>query len=390
MRNWAALLVLLLLSGCATTTTTPVTRHSDTVFQDQLFAAPTERYVAADLFALSEPMKHYIGTDIASELREKGGQRGLFDALYAKEQLKLEYDATMTRTAAEAFAARSGNCLSLVILTAAFAKSLDIPVRYQLVYVDDVWSRSAGLDFFDSHVNVTLGARDSIGRAGRADSKEMTIDFLPPANLGKLRTRVISEQTIVSMFMNNRAAELLTERKLDRAYWWSRAAVLHDRNYIPAYNTLGVIYKWHGNLQQAEMVFNHILGIEPENAVAMSNLILVLNELGRTSEANAVSARLKTIRPVPPFHYFDLGMAAMKAKNYLVAKAMFTKQIQRDAVNDQSHFWLAIAYYNLGDLKNARKHLGIAGETSTTKSNRELYAAKLAEINAAKAESRQR
>ena len=390
MKILAAVALLLSLAGCATTTIAPTTRHSDTVFQDQLFAAPTERYVAADLFALSEPMQKYIGTDIAGELREKGGQRGLFDALYAKDQLKLEYDARMTRSAAEAFAARSGNCLSLVILTAAFAKSLDIPVRYQMVFVEDVWSRSAGLDFFDSHVNVTLGARDAVGRVGRADSKEMTIDFLPPANLGTLRTRVISEQTIVSMYMNNRAAELLTERKLDRAYWWARAAVLQDRNFIPAYNTLGVIYKWHGDLQQAELVFNHILGIEPDNAIAMSNLILVLNGLGKTSEANSVSARLKSIRPVPPFHYFDLGLAAMKAKQYLIAKAMFTKQVQRDAVNDQSHFWLAIAYYNLGDLKSARKHLGIAVETSTTKSNRELYAAKLAEINAGKVESRQR
>jgi len=391
MKIWAAVATFLLLSACATTTAPPLTRqHNDTVFQDQLFAAPTESYAAADLFAMSAPMQQYIGTDIASELRIKGGQRGLFDALYAKDQLKLEYDARMTRTAAEAFEARSGNCLSLVILTAAFAKALEIPVRYQLVYVDDVWSRSAGLDFFDSHVNVTLGARDSIGRAGRADSKEMTIDFLPPANLGKLRTRVISEETIVSMYMNNRAAELLTERKLDRAYWWARAAVLKDRNFIPAYNTLGVIYKWHGDLKQAELVFNHILAIEPENAVAMSNMILVLKELGRTSEADVMAARLKSIRPVPPFHYFDLGLAAMKARQYLIAKTMFTKQIQRDAVNDQSHFWLAIAYYNLGDLKSARKHLGIAVETSTTKSNRELYAAKLAEINAAKAESRQR
>jgi len=41
-------------------------------------------------------------------------------------------------------------------------------------------------------------------------------------------------------------------------------------------------------------------------------------------------------------------------------------------------------------VKSARKHLAIAVETSTTKSNRELYAAKLAEISGASVQSRQR
>lgn len=389
MRSWAIPIIALMLAGCATTPTTTV-QHGATVFQDQLFAAPTERVSADDLFALSEPMQRYIGSDIAEQLREKGSQQGLFDALYGKDQLQLEYDATLTRTAAQAFEARSGNCLSLVVLTAAFAKQLGLPVRYNLVFVDDVWSRNDGLDFFDNHVNVTLGAGDGVGRKGSIDVGEMTIDFLPPSNLGKLRTRVISEATIVAMYMNNRAAELLAERKLDRAYWWARAAVLQDRYYIPALNTLGVIYKWHGNLKESELVFRQILAVEPENAIALSNMVLVLTDLGRNSEAKIVSEQLKSIRPVSPFHYFDLGLAAMKAKNYTIAKAMFTRQIQRDAANDQSQFWLALAYYHLGDVKSARKHLAIAVETSTTKSNRELYAAKLAEINGESDQRRQR
>lgn len=381
MRIWSALMTLVLLAGCATAPTAPIARQSDTVFQDQLFALPTETYVASDLFQLDEAMKRYISTDIATELRQKGGQLGLFDALYGKNQLQLEYDATMTRTASQAFQARSGNCLSLVILTAAFAKELGIRVRYQLVYVDDVWSRGNGLDFFDAHVNVTLGARELVGKVGLADPKEMTVDFLPPRNLGTLRTRVLSEQTIVSMYMNNRAAELLAQRELDRAYWWARAAIKQDSRYIPAYNTLGVIYKWHGNLREAEQVFSQILAIEPENAIAMSNLVPLFNDLGRTAEAKTLAARLKTIRPFPPFHYFDMGVEAMRSQNFKLARAMFEKQLQRDASNDQSHFWLALAFYNLGDAENALKHMAIAVDTSTTKRNRELYEAKLGKLS---------
>jgi hypothetical protein len=46
----------------------------------------------------------------------------LFDALYGNGRLRLDYDSAMTRNATEAFAARSGNCLSLVLMTAAFAR----------------------------------------------------------------------------------------------------------------------------------------------------------------------------------------------------------------------------------------------------------------------------
>jgi hypothetical protein len=41
----------------------------------------------------------------------------------------IEYDSTVTRTAAQTYAARAGNCLSLVIMTAAFAEELGLRVR---------------------------------------------------------------------------------------------------------------------------------------------------------------------------------------------------------------------------------------------------------------------
>jgi transglutaminase-like putative cysteine protease len=52
-------------------------------------------------------------------------------ALYQPDQIRLEYDAAVTRNAAQAFEARTGNCLSLVIMTAALARELGLTVRYQ-------------------------------------------------------------------------------------------------------------------------------------------------------------------------------------------------------------------------------------------------------------------
>jgi len=379
MRNWLALPLAMILAACATAP--PAVRQSELVFNDKLFLPQSERISADDVFALSPAMKHYLQTDIAADLKAKGAHQGLFDALYTQGQLKLDYDAEITRNAAQAFEARSGNCLSLVILTAALAKELGLTVRYQTVYLEEAWSRSDGIDFFDEHVNVTLGNAQSVGRTGHIDENEMTIDFLPPKDLGSRRTRVIGENTIIAMYMNNRAAEELSRRQLDHAYWWARAAISQDPLYIPAYNTLGVIYKFHGNLSEAQQVFAHILAAEPENTISMSNEVLVLTDLGRTAEANDLSERLKKIKPYPPFHFFDLGMQALQRGDYVSAKTLFAREVDRAAYFHESHFWLAVAEYRLGDVRQARKQMEVAMQLSTTSSDHALYAAKLARLN---------
>jgi len=83
---------------------------------------------ADDVFAVSPEMRRYVATGIANDVRIRGPQQGLFDALYSRNQLQLEYESTMTRNAAQAYAARAGNCLSLVIMTAAFAKEMGLKV----------------------------------------------------------------------------------------------------------------------------------------------------------------------------------------------------------------------------------------------------------------------
>ncbi len=113
----------------------------------------------SQVFALSPAMKHYLEVDIAPQLRSMGRQRGLVDALYSRAHLRLDYDTDSTRTAAEAFDARAGNCLSLVVMTAALAKHLGLPIRFQALIGQESWSRSGDLSFVNGHVNITVARR---------------------------------------------------------------------------------------------------------------------------------------------------------------------------------------------------------------------------------------
>ena len=139
-------------------------------------------------------MKRFLRTEIGGRTRGGGIQQRFAEALYTKGELRLEYESVRTRNAAETFDARTGNCLSLVIMTAALAKEIGLPVRYQRVYVDDTWSRSGDVYFSVGHVNLSLGRRQIDGGFGHNDSDMMTIDFLPPRDLRGVRTQELEER----------------------------------------------------------------------------------------------------------------------------------------------------------------------------------------------------
>jgi Tfp pilus assembly protein PilF len=366
------LLLSSLLGACATAPVTPAA----TLFQDSAFAAPAERVDVADIFALSPEMHQFLDAQITPYA--KGGARvALLDALYTDGELKLEYDAEITRNAAQAFAARSGNCLSLVVMTAALAKALDLNIRYQNVLVEEMWSRDGHIYFSVGHVNVTLRDQHFSRVSG-----ETTIDFLPPRDLPKQRGRPIDEQTVVAMYLNNRAVESLVRGRLDDAYWWAREAIVQQPSYLTAYNTLGAIYERRGLSGTAEKVFTYVLAREPKNVHVMSNLVAALNEQGHTAEAEAWSRMMTKLDPDPPFSFFNRGMAAMKDRDYPRARDLFAKEVDRAPYYHEFHYWLAAAYVGLGNYGEARKHLMIAMENSTTRRDHDVYAAKFAWVAA--------
>jgi len=379
MKYCVVLVFSMMLAACGIS---PVAPPPTGLFADRLFLDPSERISADDVFAVSAAMKHFLSTEIAREGHARHQHQALFDALYTTGKLKLEYDSAMTRNAAQAFDARAGNCLSLVIMTAAFAREIGLPIRYQLVNMDEVWSRSGDVLFSVAHVNLALGKRNIEGGFTRGDSEFLTIDFLPAQEIRTARTRAILEETVVAMYMNNRAAELLAEGKLDDAYWWSRAAIGQDSGFSNSYNTLGVIYLRHGNPVEAENVLAYALEREPRNTHIMSNLVLVLNDLGRVSESRALARKMEQLEPDPPFSFYDRGMAAVRKGDFRGARDLFAREVDRAPYYHEFHFWLAVAYIGLGEIEPARTQLTLAMETSSTVRDHNLYAAKLDRINA--------
>ena len=148
--------------------------------------------------------------------------------------------------------------------------------------------------------------------------------------------------------------------------------------FAPAYNTLGVIYLHHGDTAHAERVFAHVLADDASDTRALANLSELYQRQGRSAEASSLKARLVELEKFPPFHFFNLGIAAAKDQDWRTARGLFEREVDRADYNDEFHFWLGVADFQLGDLASARKEIDLAIRNSTTRNQHDLYAAKLA------------
>lgn len=388
-RMLLSFLLLVLASGCATPPA-PMPPATD-LFSDAGFKSPARAVRTDQLFALSSAMKEHLNTAaFRVQLRSAGPQQGLFDALYKKGDLKLQYDAEITRDAAATFAAKKGNCLSLIIMTAAFAKALGLDVVFQAVEVEDQWSRNGNMYVASTHVNLSLPVRDESLGAHVRRRTSLTIDFVPPEDSARFLVQPIDEATVVAMFLNNRAAEELAAGRIDDAYWFARAAIEKNRSYVAAYNTLGVIYQRRGEFALAERVYKRALEREREDTIVMHNLVHVLARVGKAEESRELAARLASIEPVSPFYYFQKGVKAMEQGRYQDAKRLFTREVQRSPYYHEFHFWLALAHLRLGETASANAEMARAIDTSTTDRAARLYSAKLAHLQSLAANQRKR
>lgn len=371
-------LFVALFAGCAQV---PQASGRDVraLLHDEWFAPSKEDTSPDRVFALSDAMRAYADNELRALIAHRDPRRVLIEALHNRGQLRLAYDAERTGNAAETFDSRSGNCLSLVLMTGAFARHLGLPVTFRAVQLDPQYTRAGGLTLENGHVNIMMG---HMGERPIWGAHDLVVDFLPTRELVGHSAVPLPEPTVIAMYMNNRAAETLADGRTDDAYAWARAALLQDPSHASAVNTLAVIYMRRGQQAAAEQALRFALAGEPENTAVLSNLVLVLRNTERAAEADAVAAQLKALQPYPPFHFLESGRRALANGRATEARDLFERELRRQPFQHEVHFWLAQAYAQLGNTRKAAEHLQQAKDYSTTMSSQKLYSAKLDKLRA--------
>jgi len=378
-----ALLMPLLMAGCAALPAPPPVAP---LLHDDLFGQPERPPEAAQVFALSAPMRAHLQALQQVSRSPADLPRALAESLYRPGALRLDYDASTTLNAAQAFDARAGNCLSLVVMTAAMAQALDLPVDFQRVPGGEQLRRETDLTLRTGHVNLVLGARRARpllgGGPGGIVGPRLLIDFLPPELARGLPAEPIDTPRVLAMFMNNRAVEALLAQQPAQAYAWAREALWQDGGFWPAYNTLGVVYQRAGHLDAAAAAFEHLLAQDDQQVAAMANLAQVRQAQGRDAEAARWTQRRLALEPYPPFHLLRLGQAALAAGDAAQARRLFNRELQLHGASHEVYFELARAHLAAGDPGRAEQALQQAQAFSATAVQQARYAGKLAALRA--------
>jgi Flp pilus assembly protein TadD len=330
---------------------------------------PTTAIAApAEILAVSGEMKAFLDKHVDRTAAGPLKLRLLVAAIVDTEAFGLTYDDT-TRTAAETFHNRRGNCLSFSSMFVAMARELGLDAQFQEVDVPPDWTLDKDTYVLNQHVNVHV----DLGMAGMK-----IVDF----NIGDFKAsyemRQIADARALAHYYNNIGVVRMQAGDTFAALTCFRRAIADsDRKFSPAWSNLGTLYLRNGHTAHAEAAYLQALEAAPSDLVAMSDLARLYERLGDPKRAAAFRAQLVNHRRLNPYYRYELGRQAYAAHHYDEAIGHIKYAIHKRPKEDQFYFTLGLCYYQKGDMQAAQRWLARAQEVAATDPVKRRYASKI-------------
>jgi Tfp pilus assembly protein PilF len=375
--NILFLVVFFSLSACQSAPSSVNQIDIDNLFHDELFT-PVDLVTVDDIYRLPENFVIQLRRQFQADntIRSQGVMANEWLAQYIGAQKGgFEYRDHFTRTAAETVLSRQGNCMSLVVLSAALADVLNVPVEFHDIDVEPIWDRRGGFYLVNGHVNLSLLPPVNSNIVLFSGS-EMLVDFLPERSVRAYHKKRVSKHQLTAMFYNNIAAEALVKADYDLAYALIKKSIQLDPQFVAAINTLAVIYRHKGYDDEAENVYRSALHVNDQDLSTLYNLALILGEQGRLDEWREVHKVLELARINNPFYYFDMAQQAYFDKQYQDALVWYKRAVEKADYRHEFYFGLSRAYWATGEERLAEKNLKRALALSDT-NNKQRYQMKL-------------
>ncbi|MDN4503815.1 tetratricopeptide repeat protein [Alteromonadaceae bacterium BrNp21-10] len=333
-------------------------------FHDEYFPKPENMIMESsdDIFALSEEAKHFVDQQILTERDSKKRIKLLAAAMFDKSKVSLIYTADANTTASETFNNQLANCLSMTILTYAMAEYAGLSADFQEVFIPEYWMRSEQYSVLNRHVNVRLKptalARGEIIPAALSYYADtLTVDFVVDRSTKHYKTKIIPKESVLAMYFNNKGAEEILAKNLNKAYWYFKTALQHDSSFVPAWGNLGVTYRLSHRLEWVEPVYLYALALDSENYSILENLAVLKQRVNQPEQANAIQRKLQQYRASNPYYYFRLAEEQYDNGDWHQAVRYYDRAIKLDRNVHDFYFGLAKAWFRLGNVEKSHKYL---------------------------------
>lgn len=359
-----AIVVALSMVGCQQIPDHPMVEQSRL---DQLLPRPSHEELTTiespqQIFALPDQAIQSLRGKLAIYDSTQERSYALLNFIFKQNNDSMQYINGETLTAAEALKRGQANCLSLTILAYSLANSVGFQTEFRDVKIPEYWITRNGESFLNGHVNLQVQAvyPEEKPNIVYSAGSSYVIDFERGAGLGRLPYKVISQQEIVALFYNNKAAETMEKGDYSKAMLYLRAAGRTQPSLPDTWNNLAVWYKRQGQLQLAEQAYLQSLQLDPNHSNTMANLAILYSELGRADEAQQLERKVERNREQNPYYFLMLGNEAVSQQQFAEAQKFYQRSL---TINDQiaeTHFSLAKVLLQQGRYDAAASHLNKA------------------------------
>lgn len=295
---------------------------------------------AIDIAGIDQSVIDYLEAHVDPALYGWDLVDRLQELLFSEAFLNIQYDDLANFTAAEAFAQRRANCLSLVNLYIGMARHFGLQVQYQTIQIRPVWNRRGEIMVLSEHIN-------AMGRLG--PSNRYIVDFTPEVRLQQQTARLISDREATALFFNNLAVEHLVAGELELARDNLRYALAVDPELAIAWNNMGSVMGRLGEPQLSEYSLRKAADIDRNNASAYNNLARLYYEQGDIEKADRYRRAVEAYNRRNPYYHYMLGNLAYEDGDFATARSHYQEAIRRNDQEPDFYMALGLTFRELGD-----------------------------------------
>lgn len=380
-------LLLILLTACATPAPIPERVVASEISKEMLLdssplAAATDRVIwpedlvaTSDILEVTPEMKQYLQQYVPSGMSDDGKIRQLIMSVTGRDRFQLVYD-DKTRTAAETFTDRHGNCLSFTNLFIAMAREVGLNAYYQEIEIPPDWSSAGEALLISKHINVFVDMAQYTDRV--VDFNTQVVHFFVHDLEPNYHRQVVSDERGRAHFFNNVGVEHLLLGADNRAAFANlRESILADPTFSPAWISLGILYRREGLPAYAEAAYLQALEVNPDSLVAMSNLASLYQLEEKKELAEAYRQQVKTHRMRNPYYRYQVAREDFVNGDYQSAVDHLKYAVRRRPDESEFHALLSQSYLMIGDRSAAQKSMQKAQETARDEKDQQRYRYKL-------------